>query len=670
MYKITVVYPKNLEDRILLSIGKFGWAELVNIREDEFVGFKKEMPLELHSFHLLMEHVEKLASDSGIVLDEYIPSVKHDVSIKIYKFDELQQELEELRRFFGIPSELEDLRKRLVKLRLIHELVRESPRIPKILSQKHSTVIIFPEDALDQVRENLSQLGLNFEILHPERGKYREFIPEGHAIAFLAAPSKDLLSIVLTFLRKFGISELEIDLGLGIEDEEARRMLLADPSRIKTTIGELESRIRDLEERFKAGFKQEVLKLAKLWCKADIMRKILTAKTMIVKGEFTAILRCWVPKERIDEFERILRELSANIMVIKERPSKTDKPPSHTKRPKILYPLTSILRQMGYPGKEDIFPWLLTGILWAIMFGFMFPDFGQGLALIAMGISFAFVEKIRRGVERLLGFSGKKVGGLLILAGSFATIFGIFFGEFFLTELYPPLIPELHEHWIKHMSSIKWVIKIALLIGIIEMFLAMLLFIYKNIKHKHFLEAILGEWALPGFLMYIGLLSLGFHFIGITLLRPIRIPLLNVEISLIFEEYGMAVLDLGNPTKSWPLYAFIGGIALLLLGGLIEGNVGEKFVALIEMPISMLSNTLSFSRLAGFLIGHAAFTLVLEKFAIMGSIAFGLGLILLNVLVILLEGLVVSLQSLRLLLYEFSTKWYLGEGRAFNPFRL
>jgi len=41
-----------------------------------------------------------------------------------------------------------------------------------------------------------------------------------------------------------------------------------------------------------------------------------------------------------------------------------------------------------------------------------------------------------------------------------------------------------------------------------------------------------------------------------------------------------------------------------------------------------------------------------------------------NAFVILLEGLVVAIQSMRLHYYEFFGKFFTGEGKAYQPFKL
>lgn len=660
MYKVTIIYPKNLEDDLLISIGKFGKTELIGVPVEKFIGFRKEVPTELHSLHMLIEFIERLAKNNGINLEQYVSRVENEVHIKLYGLGELQREFRNLEGFFAISNKIRDLSEKLSKLRLIRDLAKYSEGVLETLGRGFSTIVTFPSSSQDAILENLSILGVKFEIIKVQSKSYGELGLKDDTIALLSAPSRDFLSILLSTLSPLGVNEISLNI------ESIPRNL----DDLEGAIGDLESEIGKLSEEFRMHFEENALGLAKLWYKANVSRKILTAKTMIARGEYVGVLSCWVPSDYLKELEVLLKKLNPNIVIRKEKPSDAEAPPSYVKIRGPLSPLASILRQMGYPGKDDIFPWLLASFLWAFMFGFMFPDIGQGLVLLIIGVLFANVKKIRGGIERLLGFSGKKAGAILMAAGVSATLFGILFGECFLIEIYHPLLPFLKEHWMRDMASIKWLIKMALLIGILEMLLAMLLFIYKNIKHKHYIEGILGEWALPGILMYIGLISFGLHFMGVTLLPKVTIPLINVSIGLVFEEFGTEVMNVLNPSKSWPIYLTLSGVGLFVLGGIIEKNLGERVSRLIEIPISIISNTLSFSRLAGFLIGHAAFSIIASKFKVMGTLTYVFGLVFLNLIVITLETIVVSLQALRLLLYEYSTKWYLGGGRPFRPFTL
>ena len=51
--------------------------------------------------------------------------------------------------------------------------------------------------------------------------------------------------------------------------------------------------------------------------------------------------------------------------------------------------------------------------------------------------------------------------------------------------------------------------------------------------------------------------------------------------------------------------------------------------------------------------------------AVIGNVP---SLLLMNIIVFLVEGFSAFIQSLRLMYYEFSTKFYAGDGTAYKPF--
>ncbi|MFW5710668.1 MAG: V-type ATPase 116kDa subunit family protein, partial [Spirochaetota bacterium] len=96
----------------------------------------------------------------------------------------------------------------------------------------------------------------------------------------------------------------------------------------------------------------------------------------------------------------------------------------------------------------------------------------------------------------------------------------------------------------------------------------------------------------------------------------------------------------------------------------------------LEIFSGYLSNTLSFMRVAGLGIAHVslmmAFFQIAEMAASGGRFTLWSYLILLlgNALVIGLEGLSAGIQSLRLNYYEFFSKYFAGNGRAYAPISL
>jgi V/A-type H+-transporting ATPase subunit I len=91
--------------------------------------------------------------------------------------------------------------------------------------------------------------------------------------------------------------------------------------------------------------------------------------------------------------------------------------------------------------------------------------------------------------------------------------------------------------------------------------------------------------------------------------------------------------------------------------------------SLVEQLMQLLINSISFVRVGAFALAHAGLSLA---FVIMaestGSLVAGLLILLLgNVIVILLEGLVVTIQTTRLVLFEFFIRFLRGSGRTFRP---
>ena len=90
---------------------------------------------------------------------------------------------------------------------------------------------------------------------------------------------------------------------------------------------------------------------------------------------------------------------------------------------------------------------------------------------------------------------------------------------------------------------------------------------------------------------------------------------------------------------------------------------------LLESSFTLLLNTLSFARVGAFALAHAA--LEVAVFALAGATqspaAAAAILVAGNLAVILIESLVVSVQTTRLVLFEFFMRFFEGQGRPFQP---
>ncbi len=116
------------------------------------------------------------------------------------------------------------------------------------------------------------------------------------------------------------------------------------------------------------------------------------------------------------------------------------------------------------------------------------------------------------------------------------------------------------------------------------------------------------------------------------------------------------------------------GAVWFILGAAIvahEGRLSALAAAaaeFVEQALRLLVNTVSFARIGAFALAHAGLSVaIIEMAQASGHIGYWLVLIVGNVLVIALEGVVVSIQTTRLLLFEFFIRFLAGAGRAFKP---
>jgi V/A-type H+-transporting ATPase subunit I len=247
-----------------------------------------------------------------------------------------------------------------------------------------------------------------------------------------------------------------------------------------------------------------------------------------------------------------------------------------------------------------------------LLFGYMFGDVGQGLVLILLGA----VLQRRFPAARLA-----------IAGGAAAVVFGLLFGSVFGVE---GLIPALWLHPLEHPMT---VLAVPLGFGVLLLSLGQLLAGLGALWRGD-----LRRWLA----MDLGFLVFYLGAIGLLAGQP------------------------GGPIAALGLLWYVVGAFLVhrrLLGALAA--VGH----LLESGLQILVNTLSFARVGAFALAHAALSDAIVTMARVPDSAVA-GLLILvvgNVVVICLEGLVVSIQTTRLVLFEFFNRFLRGGGRVFRP---
>lgn len=282
------------------------------------------------------------------------------------------------------------------------------------------------------------------------------------------------------------------------------------------------------------------------------------------------------------------------------------------RNPSWIQPFEIFARLVGMPGRFVTDPSGLLVLVAPLMFGYMFGDVVQGMVLVVIGLAFQRRWPMLR---------------LLVAGGIAATVFGFVFGS---AGSIHGAVPAL---WVDPLEDPLPVLLVPLAFGGALLALGLALTGLEAYWRGR-LAAWLGCDA--GFLaLYIGVLFAYFHPVG----------------------YALAVA----------------GACIHIFGRLRqERRIGAAFAALgelIEKLVQILINTLSFVRVGAFALAHAGLSSALASLAQDADSRVSYGVLLLagNALIIVIEVMVASIQTTRLVLFEFFTRFFEPTGREFRP---
>lgn len=332
----------------------------------------------------------------------------------------------------------------------------------------------------------------------------------------------------------------------------------------------------------------------------------------------------WIAARRYPELLKILEDGNIPFLVNRDTTNEHGAPPALLDNPLWMRKFEVFVRGFGMPAQNDIDPTPLLAVTTPLMFGYMFGDVGHGLVLCAIG------WLLRRRIPVL---------ALLVPAGIVSILFGFAFGSIFSNE---HLLPAL---WLNPMSAPLTILGIPLVFGFVFISTGLLLSGIQAHWHTGASNWLLEQ--LPVLLIYCVALPLTLWDWRVSALLAIAGALWYVAARAIagLHEHSLS-LAAGNSTK-----------------GLLE---------LIELLVQLLINTLSFARLGAFALAHAGLSTAVVTLADLADTWWAKVpiLVLGNIVVIALEGLVVSIQTTRLVMFEFFRRFYAGEGSGFKPLTL
>ncbi|MCF8005727.1 MAG: hypothetical protein K9L32_16265 [Chromatiaceae bacterium] len=281
-------------------------------------------------------------------------------------------------------------------------------------------------------------------------------------------------------------------------------------------------------------------------------------------------------------------------------------------------PFQPLLLMWGTPGHTEVDPSGVLALIVPLLFGYMFPDVGHGLMLVAFAMLFWWRwPQIR----------------FLLPCGLSAMLFGLLFGDLFGFDT---LIPAL---WMKPLEAPMIVLGVPMLFGVLLLLLGL---VFAGLEAQW--RGTLQQWLQVDAAVLVLYLLL--------LLTP-----------FVHEILWLAPLAL--------LHYFVGSAMqarerrLAALGAALGEALGRLLLSLFELAL----NTLSFLRVGAFALAHAALSHAIMTLAdsVQHPMGWLLILVLGNLFAVVLEGLIVFVQTTRLVLFEFFIRFLHADGRIYQP---
>lgn len=453
-----------------------------------------------------------------------------------------------------------------------------------------------------------------------------------------------------------------------------------------------ESKIKELTAK-QASIAKEISSLKKK-IRRDILvihEKALVAKDvleMLRKPGGTkhfAVIQGYIPKRMEEKFKDSTKKWMSVIEDVTD-PKLKDESPTLFENKKFVRTFEVITKSQGIPKKGEPDPTPMIALMWPIFYGLMFADMGHGLLL--MGLGLLFKVKGQGDLSRW--------GMLIAISGAAAAIAGVGTGEMFGYHIshMGPFEGLLEEggalypvSWIVGILSVAEltfdqvinILKVSLFIGIIHLVWAMVLRVRRLSQEGH--KLVMFTEAIPNITLYGGIVVVMMCAIGS------QYDVMNMYSRAHTEAVPWVTVFLGDWAQVWiitriAVIIVIASMVLMMVGGILHAKKhpesgGDPASVLMEVllgkTVESLAHTISYARLGIMLLVHAALLMTVNNaFASLGGSESGGAMAMIiggNLGIMMIEGLIVYIQSLRLHLYEFFTKWYVGGSQPFRQIR-
>jgi len=677
----TVVLPRSESPSAISRLTEFEWFHKIDTDSDIVTPEIDDILLEAQKTYQSIDDVVKglgIPPTVGIMEILFKGTV---IKKKDYEIDEVQNLVEDLKR--RTPSiiekpaqlleELANTKRSLEEYRALRDTLEVVKKLQIDLSgfglmrEFYTNLFVIETEDYEEISRALEGITI-----------YKYDLDSKEKSALLIISDVDDSEKTLKIMRGFNSNPFVIPEGFPQVPHEAFSLS-------ETKIKELVTKQAAIQKEIlgvKKTIRRDILSIHE---EAQVAKDVLETLRKPGGTRHFAVIQGYIPSSMQNKFRDVTKQWMSVIEDLND-PELQQKAPTLFENKKFIRTFEVITESQGIPTKREADPTPMIAMMWPIFYGLMFADLGHGLLLMGMGLLFKI-----KGQGTL-----SKWGMLIAISGAAAAIAGIGTGELFGYHIHSlsPFKSLLEEGGPLH--SVSWlvgvlsvgeltfeqvinILKVSIFLGVIHLVWAMILRVKRLFAQGQ--KLVIYTEAIPNITLYGGIVVIMMCAIGS------QYDVINMYSRAHTESIPWVTIFLGEWAQVWiitriSVVIVIASMALMMVGGILhakhhpeEGGGAANVVmeVLLGKTIESLAHTISYARLGIMLLVHAALLLTVNNaYHSLGGAQSGGAMAMIiggNLGIMMIEGLIVYIQSLRLHLYEFFTKWYDGGAQPFRRIR-
>lgn len=661
MARIAIVGPRSRLDTVIQSLYELNLFHLVDFLEEDSE-VKIGSPLEKASVD--SQRLLKLrAMIRALHLEDFKPDRKVPVEEIEKNSDQLLTTLDievtdKIEKRQTISSKIRDLQTKSETLALF-----EAVGLPLESYSGYETISVFSGTVQQPVREKIeSSLG-------SKASGRSEIIEIPHDNAYIVAIfcKKEMADQVREILNAASYQEIRPPESKGFADE-----LIAAYSKeiekLQTALERADESIEALRSKYGA-----FLLAAEEHYSIEVQKAETPLRIATTKHSFT--IDGWVPKHSYEHLKRSIRASAGDSVSIEDltvsEAEENETAPVNLRNILPARPFELFIELMSKPLYREIDPTIFVFAVFPLFFGLMIGDFGYGACLMLAG--FVMYSKLGQDSD-----GWKRLGLIVLLGGFFAAMFGLIL---FCDAFGLPFHPVHNEEGELVLGGLSW--------ESIGLNIPLEAHMEKLVDVKDLLAiSVFAAWVHMSLGLGLGFINERRHDKKHAAMKLLwLVILLGLFMQILFMAKGSELrnglfLAFCGPVQSYVipfsgLNISIAATVLILIGiaGFFALHGKGAMMEILEI-LSLLSNVISYTRIAAIGVAKGAMALAFNYIVINYLFAGGnilimiagvIVLILLQLLVFALGSLSAGIQALRLNYVEFFLKFYNGGGVSFEP---